>query len=49
MKNIGDTHGHEGSDFLSVLDKLYTYTFTNGRVWLLSLDADFLEYNALGM
>ena len=43
------THGDEGGDLLSVLDKLHTDALADGRVGLLGLDADLLEHNALSV
>ena len=43
------TYGHEGSDLFSVLDELDTNAFSDGRVWLLGIDSDLLENDALGM
>lgn len=37
------THGHEGSDFLSVLDELHSNTFSNGRIRLFGFNANFFE------
>lgn len=37
--------GHEGSNFLSVLDKLDTCALTNGRVRLLGLNTTAQKYN----
>lgn len=41
------TYRDEGSNLLSVLDKLHTDTFANSRVRLLGFNADLFEHNAL--
>lgn len=39
----------ESSDLLAVLDELHTHTLSDGGVWLLGLNTDLLEHNALGV
>ena len=41
--------GDEASDLLTVLDELDTDALTDGRVRLLSLNAELLEHDALGV
>ena len=41
------TYRHEGRDFFTVLNQLYTDTLADGRVGLLCLDTNFLEDDAL--
>ena len=43
------TYGHECGDFLAILDQLYTNALPNGRVWLLGLDPNLLENDALSV
>merc|ERR1712142_1006691 len=38
--------GYESRDFLSIFDELHSHAFPDGRVGLLSLDADFLQNDA---
>merc|ERR1711872_169414 len=38
--------GYESRDFLSIFNKLHPHAFPDGRVGLLSLDADFLQNDA---
>ena len=41
--------GHEGSDLLTVLDKLHTHALTHSGVGLLRLDTDLLKNDPLGV
>ena len=41
------TYGHKGGDLFAVLDELDTNAFSDGGVWLLGLDSDLLENDAL--
>ena len=47
VKLLLKTHRHESGDLLSVLDKLYTDAFSDGRVGLLGLNADLLQHDTL--
>ena len=39
----------EGSNFLSVLNELHSDTFSDGGVWLLGFDTNFLEDYSFGV
>ena len=39
----------ESSNLLAVLDELHTHTLSDGGVWLLGLNTNLLEHNALGV
>jgi hypothetical protein len=39
----------ESSDFLSILDELYTHALPDGGIWLLRLHTDLFQHDAFGV